>query len=107
MRGIEFMNGDDPAPYSTRAIAPKAHAIQRYARAAWHPDALRTQATHENHAIHSHCRPARHGARSARSRPAAKDLEDAMGAEGLKAVKSKDLDMLYTRRTPRSPDTRR
>jgi hypothetical protein len=27
----------------------------------------------------------------------AKDLEDAMGAEGLKAVKSKDLDMLYTR----------
>jgi hypothetical protein len=26
-----------------------------------------------------------------------KDLEDAMGAEGLKAVKSKDLDMLYAR----------
>jgi hypothetical protein len=26
-----------------------------------------------------------------------KELEDAMGAEGLKAVKSKDLDMLYTR----------
>jgi hypothetical protein len=26
-----------------------------------------------------------------------KDLEDAMGAEGLKAVKSKDLDMLYVR----------
>jgi len=27
----------------------------------------------------------------------AKDLEDAMGAEGLKAVKSRDLDMLYVR----------
>jgi hypothetical protein len=66
------------------------------------------------HGIQTHCAPEERPMKTTRFIPIAallaaalsfgpvqaqtkKDLEEAMGAEGLKAVKSKDLDMLYAR----------